>query len=159
MRAVTPRWKPVCKKTVRSKIIKKGKPFEFNYQTYKCRYGKPSATLDLWTSRARLGFLAVSLHLQTKNHVETKVLDVAYIPTPHTAENVKKKNGQVLQQYELNEEDVFKAVTDNASNMKKAFRVNLWDDEDDEEEYCRDENKEIANDEENQDMEVEMGKF
>ena len=57
MRAVTPRWKPVCKKTVRSKIIKKGKPFEFNYQTYKCRYGKPSATLDLWTSRARLGFM------------------------------------------------------------------------------------------------------
>ena len=31
---VTPRWKPVCKRTVRAKIIKKGEPFHMTNSTF-----------------------------------------------------------------------------------------------------------------------------
>ena len=157
---VTPRWKPVCKRTVRAKIIKKGEPFQFDFKTYKSRYGKPSATVDLWTSRARKGFMAVSLHLQTKHSSQTKVMDVAHIPTPHTAANVRAKFGQILGSYGMNEDDLFKVVSDNASTMKKAFSVTLWEadgDDSDENNAALPENEEIGDDEEVQDMEVEFG--
>ena len=83
---VTPRRKPVSKKTVGAKI-KKGEPFELNFATFKACYGKPSTTVDLWTSKARMGFIAVSLHLQTKHEFQTKV----HLPTPHTAGNIQTK--------------------------------------------------------------------
>ena len=88
MKKVCPRWKPVCKKTVRAKIIQKGSRFSFDFQQYKAKFGKPSTTVDLWTSRARKGFMAMSIHLQTKHSSQTKVMDVAHILTPHTAANV-----------------------------------------------------------------------
>ena len=79
---VKPSWRPICRKTCRSKIICKGKPFAFNYAAYKAKYGKPSATVDLWTSRQRLGYMAVTLHLQNEHRAASKVLDVADIPSP-----------------------------------------------------------------------------
>ena len=150
MKKVCPRWKPVCKKTVRAKIIQKGSRFSFDFQQYKAKFGKPSTTVDLWTSRSRMGFMAVSLHLQTNKHFETKVMDVAHIPTPHTAENIQKKFAEVVGQYGMNPEDLFKTVTDNASNMKKAFRVSLWEQEESNENEETDEYDEV------QDMDVAM---
>ena len=150
MKKVCPRWKPVCKKTVRAKIIQKGSPFSYDFQQYKAKFGKPSTTVDLWTSRSRMGFMAVSSHLQTNKHFETKVMDVAHIPTPHTAENIQKKFAEVVGQYGMNPEDLFKTVTDNASNMKKAFRVSLWEQEESHE------NEEIDEYDEVQDMDVAM---
>jgi hypothetical protein len=75
MGRVKPSWRPICKKTCRAKIIQKGKPFEFKYEKYKKRYGKPSTTVDIWTSRQRLGYMAVTLHLQNKERCFAKLKD------------------------------------------------------------------------------------
>ena len=50
----------------------------------------------------------------------------------------------------MNPEDLFKTVTDNASNMKKAFRVSLWEQEESNENEETDEYDEV------QDMDVAM---
>ena len=66
MSRVKPQWKPVCRKTVRAKIMEKGKPFRFNFAEYRRKFGKPSSTVDIWSSKQRLGYMAVTLHLQTE---------------------------------------------------------------------------------------------
>ena len=124
------KYKPICKKTARSKIIQKGNGWIFNYSAYKAKFGKPSTTVDIWSSKKRRGFMAVSLHLQTDDGLETKVLDLAHIPSPHTGTNVKLKYDEILNKHGLDCSDTFKTVSDNASNMKKAFKVSLWDEND-----------------------------
>ena len=57
-------------------------------------------------------------------------MDVAYSPLPHTFENIAKTYNHILRQYGMNPEDLFKTVSDNALNMKQAFKVSLWDDDD-----------------------------
>lgn len=129
MKKRDPRWRPICKKTLRAKIIAKGQPFQFNAKEYISRYGKPSTTVDLWTSRARRGFMAVTLHLHNKQKFETKVMDLAYTPSPHTAANIRSQFINILGQYGMGIDDIFKTSCDNASNMKKAFCVSFWDEE------------------------------
>ena len=41
-------------------------------------------------------------------------MDVAHLPTPHTAGNIPTKYHAVLAAYGLNEDDIFKVVYDNA---------------------------------------------
>ena len=103
--------------------------------------------------------MAVSLHLQRKREFQTKVMDVAHLPTPHNAANIRAKFGEVLSVYGMNEDDLFKVVSDNASTMKKAFAVKLWeeDENDDENDTSVPENEEIGDQDEVQDMEVELG--
>lgn len=160
MRKREPRWKPVGKKTVRAKILQKGKPLEFKMKEYKAKYGKPSTTVDLWTSVARKGYMAVSLHYQTENRFITKVLDVAHAPAPHTAANIKKLFQDVLSQAGLTSDDIFKTVTDNAANMKKAMRSSFWVDENEDldREGCEKEPdiSQVVSDEQFDDMEVNV---
>ena len=132
--ATSGRYKPVSYKTIRERIIRQGNSWIFQPTRYKEEFGKPSTTVDIWSSRARRGYMAVSLHTNTKTGLETHVLDLAHIPSPHTGENIKRKYDEILQQHGLDPSDTFKVVCDNASNMKKAFRVSLWEDENDEDE-------------------------
>ena len=57
------KYKNVCKKTVRAKVIEKGNSWKFNYTDYKRLFGKPSTTVDLWSSKKRRGYMAVSIYL------------------------------------------------------------------------------------------------
>ena len=63
------KYKNVCKKTVRAKVIEKGNSWKFNYTDYKRLFGKPSTTVavDLWSSNSkkRREYMAVSIRLQS----------------------------------------------------------------------------------------------
>ena len=117
------------KKTVRERIIEKGNKWSFKPKLYLSKFGKPSTTVDIWSLRARRGHMAVSIHLNTNTGLETKVLDLAHIPSPHTGANIKRKFDQILNHHGLDISDTYKVVSDNASNMKKAFQVSLWEDD------------------------------
>ena len=60
-------------------------------------------------------------------------MDVACVPTPHTAANVRSKYCEVLRSCGLNEDDIFKVVSDKTSTMKKVFSVKLWEDDEESE--------------------------
>ena len=99
--------------------------------------------------------MAVSLHLQTDDGLETKVLDLAHIPSPHTGTNVKLKYDEILNKHGLHCSDTFKTVSDNASNMKKAFKVSLWDENDrEEDDENHGENEDVEDGDEVNDIEV-----
>eukprot|EP00731_Ephydatia_muelleri_P006917 Em0003g1165a len=115
------RYKPVCRSTMRDRIIQKGNAWTFQAKDYMAKYGKPSTTVDLWTSRARRGQMAVSIHLNTEEGLDTKVLDFVHIPHPHTAENISQMYEMILARHGLDVNDTFKNVCDTASNMKKAL--------------------------------------
>jgi hypothetical protein len=117
--------------SVRHKIIQKGKSWSFEPAIYAATFGKPSTTVDIWSSQARRGYMAVSLHSVTATGLKTSVLGLAHIPSPHTAENIKRKYNEILHYHGLDATDVFKGVCDNGSNMTKAFKVLLWEDDDD----------------------------
>ena len=85
------RWRPVCGKTIRARIIELGSKWSFDYSEYKLKFAKPSTTLDIWTSKKRRGYMAVSIHLQTTNGLDTKVLDLAHIPC-HTLQKTSRES-------------------------------------------------------------------
>ena len=130
-------YKPICYKTMRDRIIKNSN-WIFNFAEYEREFRKPSATVDIWSSRKRRGYMAISLHCQTKSGLDTKVLDFVHIPSPHTGENIKLTFDKVLAEHGLAPTDIFKIVCDNASNMKKAFRVSIWETNEDEDEENED---------------------
>ena len=78
--------------------------------------------------------MAVSLHLQTDEGLEMKVLDLAHIPSPHTGTNINLQYDEIPKKHGLDCSDTYKTASDNASNMKKAFKVFLWDQSENEEE-------------------------
>jgi hypothetical protein len=129
--ATSSRYKPVCRQTLRNRVMQKGLSWSFNPTIYIPKYGKPSTTVDLWTSRARRGQMAVSLHHNTEHGLKTKVLDFVHIPSPHTAENISLVYDSVLAKHGMDRNDTFKVVCDNASNMKKAFKTSLWENDED----------------------------
>ena len=84
-------------------------------------------------------------------------MDVAHVQTPHSAGNIQTKYHAVLAAYGLNEDNIFKVVSDNTSTMKKAFSFELWEEEEGDDETRLDENKDIGDPEEVQDLDVELG--
>jgi hypothetical protein len=117
MKKVKPTWKPISRRTstCRAKIIQKGKPFTYNHAEYKRKYGKPSGTVDVWTSRRRVGYMAFTLHLQNKHHSFPKVLDVHYSRSPHNAENIAKCYHSILGDYGLSPDENGDADTGEAA--------------------------------------------
>jgi hypothetical protein len=120
------KYKPICYRTIRKRILERSK-WSFNFNEYKQMFGKPSTTVDIWSSKKRRGYMAVSVHLHGDAGLDTKVLEMGHISPPHTAINIKRLYDQILAENGLDPVDTFKTVSDNAANMKKAFRVSLWD--------------------------------
>jgi hypothetical protein len=69
--------------------------------------------------------MAVSIHFQSSKGLQSKVLDLAHIPSPHTGKNIKR----ILNINGLHRTETFQTFCDNASSMKQAFRVSIWEDE------------------------------
>ncbi|KZS10217.1 Uncharacterized protein APZ42_025370 [Daphnia magna] len=81
--------------------------------------------LDLWSSNSMVGFMGVSCSSVTADYVPfTCFLNMKEMPSNHTAEAIQSKSECVVSDWELNGK-VVRTVTDNASNMTKAFRLQL----------------------------------
>ncbi|KZS07309.1 Uncharacterized protein APZ42_028994 [Daphnia magna] len=81
--------------------------------------------LDLWSSNSMVGFMGVSRSSVTADYVPfTCFLNMKEIPSNHTAEAILSESECVVSDWELNGK-VVRTVTDNASNMTKAFRLQL----------------------------------
>jgi hypothetical protein len=88
-----------------------------------CTYA--SITADLWTSRAKTGYIGITCHWLTQ---EMKLYDilvcVEQISYPHTGEHIRNTIQSKLKVLGL-EEKINIAITDNGGNMLKAIRE--WD--------------------------------
>lgn len=80
-----------------------------------------SLTTDLWSSRAKHGYLGITATwITTDFKIRDVMLEMMYAPSPHTAKNIAELLYQCITSWNL-EGWVTTIITDNGSNMKAAF--------------------------------------
>ena len=85
---------------------------------------KPSVTVDLWTGCDTRSFMGCTVHFIHEQHVRSHMLFFVEFPPPHTAQNIKARFEDELDNLGLT---CFTITTDNAVNMKCAFEVENQD--------------------------------
>ena len=84
-----------------------------------------SATLDIWSDRRMRGYMGITVHFLDKTFkLLSKCLGVFRMKGRHSAEAIFDLFHGVMVQYKLHNK-VVRVISDNAANMKKAFRVQM----------------------------------
>ncbi|CAB5208593.1 unnamed protein product [Rhizophagus irregularis] len=124
---INPAFIPPCYATLKRDIgceYKTAVELMKSYIEETCIYA--SITTDLWTSRAKTGYIGITYHWLTQ---EMKLCDILVcvekISYSHTRTHIRETIQEKLKVLGL-EKKVNVAVTDNGSNMVKA--INEWDD-------------------------------
>ena len=83
-------------------------------------------TTDLWTSRATQGYITVTCHFISSSwELHSAVLATLLVDSAHTAENLAAKLMSITTEWEITEK-IICVVTDNASKIVAAVRLNGW---------------------------------
>ena len=80
----------------------------------------PSVTLNFWTGRDNRSFMGCTVHYIFKQQLQSRMLSSVEVPPPHTADRIKDRFEDELDRFGIS---CFKVVTDNAANMKAAFKM------------------------------------
>lgn len=81
-----------------------------------------TATIDLWTDSIMLhSYVGITLHFIVGSQFVYRCLGVIEIKGRHNFENIKKCVVDKLKIYGLTLDDIFAVITDNGSNIVKAF--------------------------------------
>ncbi|KAL1249031.1 hypothetical protein QQF64_022349 [Cirrhinus molitorella] len=96
-----------------------------------------SVTADIWSDRTLRSYLGVTAHVCncTANEYTLKsfLLDCRRFKGHHNAENIVAAFDEILEEYNISDKVEF-IITDNASNMKKAFKFAMTEDHSDDSE-------------------------
>ena len=125
MKDVEPRFSPVSRVSVKRKLdelYSKGRGDLIESITSLPL--KPSVTVDFWSGRDGQSFMGCTVHFIQDGSLKNAMLFFREVPPPHTAENIRLKFEDELDQCQI---QCFQVVTDTAVNMKRAFRV-VYDD-------------------------------
>ncbi len=125
-----------------------------------------SITLDIWSSRRMHGYLGVTVHFVDNDwQMQSYLLSCKIIKGRHTGESICLEYENILEDYGIDAK-VFKTVTDNASNMIKAFKVTFTElenvvssgehEEEEEQDECSDFENEVDGSEEIDDQLIEQ---
>jgi zinc finger BED domain-containing protein 1 (E3 SUMO-protein ligase ZBED1) len=80
-----------------------------------------SLTMDLWSSKAKHGYLGVTATWITPNfEIKDVMLEINYVPSPHSSEVVANELYKCIKNWNL-ESRVISITTDNGSNMVSMF--------------------------------------
>jgi hypothetical protein len=122
MKKVNAAFNPPCYATLKQNMgleYKTAVELMKNYIEKTCNYA--SITTDLWTSRAKNGYISITCHWLTQ---EMKLCDILIcvdqISYLHTREHIRKTIQDKLKVLGL-EKKIIIAITDNGSNMVKAI--------------------------------------
>ena len=100
---------------------------------------KISMCADVWSKKGMTAsYLGLSAHFFTKSDYRrhTVTLAVRRLPSPHTAERIEELVREIIKEWEIPENKISAIITDNGSNMIKAFcdwLQEIQNDEDEEE--------------------------
>ena len=79
---------------------------------------------DIWTKKGMTeSFLGIVAHFCAKDRNHKATLAVRTVVGPHTGGNIISIFKAVLEEWKIDKESVGKVLTDNGSNMLKAFRI------------------------------------
>jgi len=83
-------------------------------------------TIDIWSSRHMRGFLGITAHFIVGWTLHSQMLCCKRFKGKYTAENIRQHYEEILDQFGISEKINF-VLTDNASNMIKAFATPCQD--------------------------------
>lgn len=134
-RTITEKYIPVLVKQVKETVLEKLK-----------KKSTVSLTTDIWSDRRLRSFLGVTAHLCNKSKdcyaLESYLLDCRHFPGRHSGERISSAFEEITEEYSIRQKISY-IVTDNAANMKCAFKVRMpqqqSDDSESEEENLDDE--------------------
>ncbi|XP_004210748.1 uncharacterized protein LOC101239302 [Hydra vulgaris] len=92
-----------------------------------CQAASISLTLDIWSDRKMRGYLGVTAHYIHNYHCHTRLLACDRFLVAHTGYNIAEHFESICKTYKILDKVVY-VVTDNASNMHKAFTTNFPED-------------------------------
>ena len=81
-------------------------------------------TIDLWSNRQMRGFIGITGHFILNWTMESVMLACKRFTGRHTAENIRQQYEETVASFDIGEK-ITNIVTDNASNMTKAFVFDL----------------------------------
>lgn len=80
----------------------------------------------MWTSRATQAFLTVTAHcIDEEWEIQASTLDTVNVVEDHTGDNISNVLTQIVEDWGINNK-IHAVVGDNAANMVKAVRTNMW---------------------------------
>jgi len=77
-------------------------------------------TVDLWSNRAMKGFLGITAHYLLNWEMKSAMIACKRFKGRHTAENILHEYEECITSFDINDK-IFCVISDNASNMVKAF--------------------------------------
>lgn len=132
IKTLNPKAKIISDKTVHADLMA---AFDVEFNSVKEEVnsvpGKISITMDLWTSKNFLSFMAIRAHwLDDDWHYQSKLLDFLYVEKDHTGENLSKIFDDCLTSYGIPYSKVLGITVDNAPNNGTLFEflMKLTDD-------------------------------
>ena len=127
LKVIDPKYIPPSHRTIMRDhlpILYQSAMEELQHQLSKIKYC--SITTDIWTSRATMGYVAVTCHFLTDDwELKSVVLETAQIEESHTAENIGATLVAITDKWNIKEK-VCCVITDNANNIVAAVRNNKW---------------------------------
>ncbi|KAK9953880.1 hypothetical protein ABG768_016000 [Culter alburnus] len=92
------------------------------------KHSSISVTVDIWSDRTLRSFLGVTAHVCNTSEdvykLDSFLLDCRHFPSRHTGENISMAFDDITEEYTIASKIDY-TMTDNAANMKCAFKVKL----------------------------------
>lgn len=130
MNYMDPKYRVPSRRTITRHLIKDLKKIkqsirnEIKQLLDECISHKIHATVDLWSSRALDPILGIRFHYVGQDFtLRVKTVAFLHFGERHTASNISSAFEEILSEYGLNTQSLGYVVTDNASNMIKAFKI------------------------------------
>ena len=121
---VDPRYKSVCRQTVKNKIHLKSKAVKEMIVKKLSNVAAVNVTVDIWTDRKMRSFLGVTAHIFEEKNENLKLVSYTLACErflgKHTGSQIAKAFSSTLDDFKI-ENKLDYVITDNAANMKKAF--------------------------------------
>ncbi len=125
-----PKYTMVSRKCIQTTIIPK-KAHQMYQEMKEClqdRVESCSVTLDIWSSRRMHGYFGMTCHFITDDwQLKQLLLCCKHMKGRHTGDNIYMEYEAIVEEFGL-QDKISKVVTDNASNMLKAFNITIFDD-------------------------------
>ena len=131
LKAFEPRYTPPGRKALTTNYLPKLYKRELDNVKMSLSDSTPfSMTKDIWSSRANDSYIAYTYHCITDDGdnfaLKSHLLEVRHFPGSHTGENIMKELEEMFSRWNLLPLNLSSFVTDNASNIVRAFTLLGW---------------------------------
>ena len=87
-----------------------------------------SITTDLWSSRAKQSYIALTIHYLTKSfEMRSHLIETKEFAEAHTGETIAEVLEQILYDWNVDVDKLVVATADNGSNITRAMQLLGWD--------------------------------